>query len=94
MPPYKPEQPISGLVTATIEGAGDLETWKQSRAVAMVEKLQLKWQDRPISSDGPIRIEYANQTAYCRRQRLRVVTPRLQLSGRIRWSKLRLPARS
>ncbi len=83
MLPYKPKQPISGVVTATIEGAGDLENWKQGRAVAMVEKLQLKWQDRPISSDGPIRIEYANQTATVSPATITVANSRLQLSGRI-----------
>jgi outer membrane protein assembly complex protein YaeT len=82
--PIKIDQPVTGTITATIQGAGPLESFAdQGTAKAEIGALDLQYKEQPIKSDGPLVASYANQMLTIDRATLVLRESQINLAGKL-----------
>ena len=81
--PFQLQQPITGTVTATVEGKGDIRNWEKGTAKAHVNQLSLTWNGNPIRTEGPLDASLANGLLNVERATLLAANSRVSLQGTI-----------
>ena len=79
--PVQIDQPVTGTVSATVRGSGNIKDYEHGQASLEVAKLDLKWNNQPIRTEGPLVARYENQRLTIDRATVVALDSKLSLDG-------------
>jgi hypothetical protein len=59
---WKEGEPLTGVLSAAIEGSGELDNWRDGTAQAVISELQLNAGKQQVSNEGPLALRYEQRT--------------------------------
>ena len=81
--PMKLDLPVTGTVSATIRGSGDIQHYEQGQATAEVAKLDLTYNNQPIRTEGPLVASYQNQMLTIEHATILARDSRISVDGKL-----------
>ncbi len=81
--PLKLELPVTGTVTATLRGSGEIKNYEQGRATAEVAKLNLAYNGQPIRTEGPLAASYQDKMLTIDHATLLARDSRISVDGKL-----------
>jgi outer membrane protein assembly complex protein YaeT len=81
--PVKLDMPVTGTVSATIRGSGDIQHYQQGQASAEISKLDITYNNQPIRTEGPLVASYQNQMLTIERATILARESRISVDGKL-----------
>src|SRR5262249_48375858 len=81
--PVKQDVPVTGTVSATIRGSGDIQHYEQGQATAEVSKLDLTYNNQPIRTEGPLVASYQNRMLTIEHATILARDSRISVDGKL-----------